>query len=67
MEFWEHSKSKKKLNAEEEDLVDKDKDIFDLVLSFCCLYLYKDVMHNSRDLVNHYHVWESNLAKFVVP
>jgi hypothetical protein len=67
MEFFQHSKSKKNLNVEEEDLVDKDKDIFDLVLSFDSLELYKDAMQNSRDLVDHYHAWECNLAKFVVP
>jgi hypothetical protein len=67
MEFFQQSKSNKILNAEEEDLVDKDKDIFDPVLSFDSLDLYNDVMQNCRDLVDHYPVWESNLTKFVVP
>jgi hypothetical protein len=44
MEFWKQSRSKKNLNAKEEDLVDKDKDIFDTVPSFDSLGLYKDVM-----------------------
>jgi hypothetical protein len=37
MEFLQHRKSNKNLNFEEEDLVDKDKDIFDLVMYFYSL------------------------------
>ena len=44
MEYFQQNKSKKKLNVEEEDLMDKDKDIFDLVMSFDSLELYKDAM-----------------------
>jgi hypothetical protein len=47
--------------------VDKDKYIFDLVLSFDSLESYKDAMRNSTNMVDHYHAWESNLEKFVVP
>jgi len=67
MEFCHQSKSKKNLNVEEEDLVDKEKDIFDQLPFFYSLELYKDVMKNYRDMVDHYHPWESNLEKFVVP
>jgi len=55
MEFCQATKTKKKLNFEEDDLVDKGKDIFDPVLSFDPFELYQKAMQNSKDLVDHYH------------
>jgi hypothetical protein len=52
------------VTVEEEDLVDRDKDIFDPVLSFDLFEIHQLALQNFRDLVDHYHVWESDLAKF---
>jgi hypothetical protein len=67
MESSKLAKAKKPLSVEEEDLVDRDKDIFDPILSFDSFELHQKAIQNFRDLVDHYHAWESNLAKFLVP
>jgi hypothetical protein len=66
MESYQPAKAKKTLINEEEDLVDKDKDIFYLILSFDAFELYQQANQNFRDLFYHYHVWESDLVKFLV-
>jgi hypothetical protein len=67
MESSKSLKTRITLTVEEEDLADKDKDIVDLVLSFDLFKLHQLSMQNFRDLVDHYHAWESDLAKFIVP
>jgi hypothetical protein len=67
MESSQSVKTKRPLSIEEEDLVDKDQYIFDLVLSFNLFEIHQLAMQNFRDLVNYYHAWESELAKFIVP
>jgi hypothetical protein len=59
--------TKKNMNIVEEDLVDKDKDIFYHVLSFDPSELYQQENQGFRDLIDHYYAWESDLAKFLVP
>jgi hypothetical protein len=61
------TKVKENVNILEEDLVEKDKDIFYHVLSFDSFELHQQVNHNFRDLVDDYHTWESDLGKFLVP
>jgi hypothetical protein len=65
MESSESSKIKRTLNVEEKDLVNRDKDIFDPVLSFDMFELFKLVMHHFIDCIEFYHAWASNLSKFV--
>jgi hypothetical protein len=56
MESSQPAKAKKTLVTEEEDLVDRDKDIFDPILSFDAFELHQQANHNFRDLVDHYHI-----------
>jgi hypothetical protein len=67
MQTSQPTKSKKNVNPVEEDLVDKDKDVFDHVLSFDPSVLYQQENQGFQDLVDHYYAWESDLAKFIVP
>jgi hypothetical protein len=64
---WSHlnrPKLKKLLIVEEEYLVDRDKYIFDPILSFDLFEIHQLALQNFRDLVDHYHAWESDLEKF---
>jgi len=67
MESSKPTKAKKTSTFEEENLVDRDKDIFDLVLLFDSFELYQQATQKFRDLVDHYHAWESNLEKILLP
>jgi hypothetical protein len=67
MESSKSTKAKKPLIVEEEDLVDRDKDVFDPILSFDSFEIHQLAIQNFRDLVDHYHAWESDLEKFLVP
>jgi hypothetical protein len=60
-------KTKIPLTVEEEDLADRDKYIFDHVLSFEFFKLHRLAMQNFRDSINYYHAWKSDMAKFIVP
>jgi hypothetical protein len=55
MDPSQSTKFKENVNIVEEDLVEKDKDIFYLVLSFDSFELHQQENHNFRDLVDHYH------------
>jgi hypothetical protein len=55
MESSKSTKPKKPLTVEEEYLVDRDKYIFDPVLSFDLLEIHQLALQNFRDLVHHYH------------
>jgi hypothetical protein len=57
------TKFKENINTVEEYLVDKDKDIFYLSYRSTLLSYTSKVNHNFRDLVDHYHAWESDLAE----
>jgi len=67
MESSKSIKSRKPLTIEEEVLVERDKDVFYSVLSFHSFEIHQLAMQNFRDSVNHYHVWESDLVKCIVP
>jgi hypothetical protein len=67
MQTSQSTESKKIPNPVEEDLVDRDKDVFDPVLSFDTSVLYQQEKQGFQDLVDHYYAWESDLAKFIVP
>jgi len=67
MELSNSIKIKIPLRVEEKDLTDKDIDIFYLVLFFNLFELHQLAMQHFRYLVNFYHAWESDLAKFMVP
>jgi hypothetical protein len=67
MESSKSSKFKENMNIVEEDLVDKDKDIFDHAISFELFEFQKQTNQSYRDKVVHYNTWESDLAKFLVP
>jgi hypothetical protein len=67
MESSKSTKDKKLLTIKEEYLVDRDKYIFDQVLSFDSFEIPQLAIQNFRDLVDHYHSWDSDLEKFLVP
>jgi hypothetical protein len=67
MELSNSIKIKIPLRVEEKDLTDKDIDIFYLVLFFNLFELHQLAMQHFRYLVNFYHAWESDLAKFIIP
>jgi hypothetical protein len=45
-------------------MVDRDKDMFETVLSFDLFELHQIAMQHFRDLIDFYHAWESDLVKF---
>jgi hypothetical protein len=51
METSKPNKDKKLLVVEEEDLVDRDKDVFDPILSFDSFEIHRLEIQNFRDLV----------------
>jgi hypothetical protein len=61
------SKNKSLINIEDKGLLDSYKDTFDPKLSFDLLDLHTTSLQNFSNFIDHYHVWESNLAKFVIP
>jgi hypothetical protein len=61
------SKNKSLISVEEKGFLDNYKYTFDPRLSFDLLELHTTYLQNFSNFVDHYHVWESNLAKFVVP
>jgi hypothetical protein len=67
MESSKSNKAKKPLVVEEEDLVDRDNDVFDPILSFDSFEIHQLTIQNFMDLVDHYHTWEFDLEKFLVP
>jgi hypothetical protein len=67
MESSKSGKIKIPLTDEEQYLVDRDKYIYDLVLSFDLFEFHQLAMQHFRGLVDFYHAWESNLSKFIIP
>jgi hypothetical protein len=67
MESSNSTKIRIPLTVEEQYLADRDKYIFDLLLSFDLFELHQLAMQHSRYLVDFYHAWEYDLAKFIVP
>jgi hypothetical protein len=67
MQSSQISETSKSTNVVEEDLVDKDKDIFDPVLSFDSSELYQQIKEDFSNMVDHYYAWGSDLAKFMIP
>jgi len=61
MESSKSSKIKRLLTIKDQYLVDRDKYIFDYVLSFNLFELHQLAIQHFRGLIDFYHAWESNL------
>jgi hypothetical protein len=53
--------------VQEQDLGDRDGEVFNTTLSFDLFEIHQLTVEHFRDLHDFCHAWESDLAKFIVP
>jgi hypothetical protein len=67
MKSSKHVKSNRTMSVEEQDLDDRDEEVFDTALYFDLFEIHQLATEHFRDLHDFYHAWEYDLAKFIVP